>query len=51
MRPILLSSLLQVAGSLEGLGVEVKFPLKVSENRRHLVGPGGAPFLYQADTP
>ncbi len=27
------------------------FPLKVSENRRHLVDQQGTPFLYQADTP
>ena len=26
------------------------FPLKVSENRRHLVDQRGAPFLYHADT-
>jgi hypothetical protein len=27
------------------------FPLKISENRRHLVDQRGTPFLYQADTP
>lgn len=27
------------------------FPLKVSENRRHLVDQRGTPFLYHADTP
>ena len=26
------------------------FPLKVSENRRHLVDQRGTPFLYHADT-
>ncbi|MFZ4766833.1 MAG: DUF4038 domain-containing protein, partial [Roseimicrobium sp.] len=30
---------------------EPAFPLKLSENRRHLVDQRGAPFLYQADTP
>ena len=30
---------------------EPKFPLKLSENRRHLVDQGGMPFLYNADTP
>lgn len=29
---------------------DVKFPLKLSDNRRHLVDLRGAPFLYQADT-
>jgi hypothetical protein len=27
-----------------------EIPLKVSEDRRHLVGQRGAPFLYHADT-
>lgn len=27
------------------------FPLKISENRRHLVDQRGTPFLYNADTP
>jgi hypothetical protein len=30
---------------------EPVLPLKVSDNRRHLVDQRGAPFLYQADTP
>ena len=30
---------------------ETKFPLKVSENRRHLLDQRGTAFLYNADTP
>jgi hypothetical protein len=30
---------------------EPEFPLKVSENRRHLMDQRGVPFLYHADTP
>lgn len=30
---------------------EKVFPLKISENRRHLVSQKGTPFIYQADTP
>lgn len=33
------------------LAAEPTFPLKISENRRHLVDAGGTPFLYNADTP
>lgn len=39
-------------GSTAGTAAaEPKFPLKVSENRRHLVDQRGTPFLYNADTP
>ena len=33
------------------VAAEPKFPLKVSENRRHLVDQRGTAFLYNADTP
>ena len=51
MRRILFTLLLCGVGSLAGFAAEPKFPLKVSENRRHLVDQRGAPFLYHADTP
>jgi hypothetical protein len=37
--------------ALASLQAAPAFPLKVSENRRHLVDQGGAPLLYHADTP
>ena len=43
--------LLCAAGLFDVLAAEPRFPLKVSENRRHLVDQAGRPFLYQADTP
>lgn len=45
---VLLSSF---AAILTGWADEARFPLKISENRRHLVDQRGTPFLYQADTP
>ena len=33
------------------LAASPEFPLKISENRRHLVDQHGRPFLYHADTP
>ncbi|RIK81981.1 MAG: hypothetical protein DCC67_07725 [Planctomycetota bacterium] len=33
------------------VSAEPAFPVRVSENRRHLVDAHGAPFLYHADTP
>jgi hypothetical protein len=38
------------AGMTQG-AVAPTFPLKLSENRRHLVDQRGTPFLYHADTP
>ncbi len=32
-------------------GPKPSFPVKISENRRHLVDQRGVPFLYHADTP
>lgn len=51
MRRILATLLLCAAGSSGELIAEPKFPLKVGEDRRHLVDQAGTPFLYQADTP
>ncbi len=49
---LLLCSLLIVSGPpLTATDAPPAFPLKVSENRRHLVDQQGTPFLYQADTP
>ena len=48
----LLSSLFVLYGQpLAADGTSPTFPLKISQNRRHLVDPKGAPFLYHADTP
>lgn len=51
--PLLLfaASLLAGNGARAGEPPGPAFPLKVSENRRHLVDSRGAPFLYHADTP
>ncbi len=51
MRCLLAALLVCAAGSFGDLTAEPKFPLKVGENRRHLVDQAGTPFLYQADTP
>jgi len=37
--------------SYGGMVQAAEFPLKLSENRRHLVDQRGAPFFYNADTP
>lgn len=49
--PLLASLLLLFGSSLVAADAPPAFPLKVSENRRHLVDERGAPFLYHADTP
>jgi hypothetical protein len=36
---------------LSASAAQPSFPLRLAENRRHLVDQLGAPFLYQADTP
>ena len=56
IRPFLVCLVGLVCGPLRGPDVHAdvpapEFPLKVSENRRHLVDQRGTPFLYQADTP
>ena len=54
MKAVLLTILFLVAAELFGapaLAAAPKFPLRISENRRHLVDQDGAPFLYHADTP
>jgi hypothetical protein len=52
IRTLLLRSLLALCGaSLTAADAPPVFPLKISENRRHLVDQQGTPFLYQADTP
>ena len=50
MRRILFTLLLCGVGSWGGFAAAPQFPLKVSENRRHLVDQRGTPFFYQADT-
>jgi len=53
MKAVLLTILFLVAAELFGapaLAAVPKFPLKLSENRRHLVDQDGTPFLYHADT-
>jgi len=51
-RSLLLCSLFILCGpSLMAADPSPIFPLKISENRRHLVDQQGTPFLYQADTP
>ncbi len=51
IRKFLLHSLLILCGpSLLSADAPPVFPLKLSENRRHLVDQRGVPFLYQADT-
>lgn len=37
--------------TLDAVAAAPKFPLQVSESRRHLVDRRGTPFLYHADTP
>ncbi len=51
MRPTTLIALLYGFSVLLSHSAAPKFPLQVSENRRHLVDQGGVPFLYNADTP
>ena len=51
MRRYLATLLLCAAGPSGDLTAEPRYPLKVGENRRHLVDQAGTPFLYQADTP
>jgi len=46
-----LTSVLLALIVLAASAAQPAFPLRLGENRRHLVDQGGAPFLYQADTP
>ena len=49
-RPALLLVLICAAG-IRAWAVQPAFPLRLAENRRHLVDQRGTPFLYHADTP
>ena len=49
-RPALLLVLVCAAAS-RAWAVQPAFPLRLAENRRHLVDQRGTPFLYHADTP
>lgn len=51
MRQTVFVALLYGATALASHSAEARFPLELSENRRHLVDPRGSPFLYHADTP
>jgi hypothetical protein len=49
--PLSLILAILAAGDAAALDAAPEFPLKLSENRRHLVDQGARPFLYHADTP
>ena len=51
MRQTVFVALLYLTTALASHSAEARFPLELSENRRHLVDPRGSPFLYHADTP